>query len=620
MNDTVAGLVQAALLIVLLAIVYVPFGDYMARALTSEKHLRVERAIYRVVRVDADSGQRWTTYASALLAFSFFGVLLLYLIQRFQPLLPMGFGRGVDGQIPPAMAFNNAISFVTNTNWQSYVPEQVVGNTVQMAGFTVQNFLSAAVGIAVAVALIRGFLRAETDRLGNFWVDLTRSVIRILLPVAFVFAIVLVATGVTMTLKSGGDVTNVDGTQYTIPLAPTGSQETIKELSTNGGGVFNANSAHPFENPNGLSNLLEIFLLLVIPVCLTRTFGTMVRDRRQGLVLLGVMGVLWAAFVAIAWVSETHPNGPAAIAAGGAMEGKEVRLGIPASVLFGVSTTGTSTGAVNSLHDSFTGGAGGTVLLNMLLGEVTPGGVGTGLYGILVVAVIAVFLAGLMVGRTPEYLGKKLGRVEVTAAAISILTMPTLVLIGAGLAIALPSTAGALNNDASHGFSEVLYAYASASNNQRQRVRGDHRDQRLLPDHARVLHAARPVRADPRRPRPRGLAGPPEACARRRGHPADELPGLSGPANGSIVYSADGTPAGSSLIGIDPVAKNADPYFHTRPAASAKDILGPADTTTSGGSNKGTFDAKLADTINQRRAAIADPRGCGPRGRARRTR
>ena len=465
MNDTVAGLLQAALLVVLLAIVYVPFGDYMARALTSEKHLRVERAIYRVVRVDADSGQRWTTYASALLAFSFFGVVLLYLIQRFQPLLPMGFGRGVDGQIPPAMAFNNAISFVTNTNWQSYVPEQVVGNTVQMAGFTVQNFLSAAVGIAVAVALIRGFLRAETDRLGNFWVDLTRSVIRILLPVAFVFAIVLVATGVTMTLKSGVDVTNVDGAQYTIPLAPTGSQEAIKELGTNGGGIFNANSAHPFENPNGLSNLLEIFLLLVIPVCLTRTFGTMVRDRRQGLVLLGVMGVLWAAFVAIAWVSETHPNGPAAIAAGGAMEGKEVRLGIPASVLFGVSTTGTSTGAVNSLHDSFTGGAGGTVLLNMLLGEVTPGGVGTGLYGILVVAVIAVFLAGLMVGRTPEYLGKKLGRVEVTAAAISILTMPTLVLIGAGLAIALPSTAGALNNDASHGFSEVLYAYASASNN-----------------------------------------------------------------------------------------------------------------------------------------------------------
>ncbi|MBV9921784.1 MAG: potassium-transporting ATPase subunit KdpA [Pseudonocardia sp.] len=462
MSDTAAGLLQAALLIGLLAIVYVPFGDYMARVLTGERHLGVEKAIYRVVRVDPNSGQRFPTYASALLAFSFFGVLLLYLIQRLQPLLPMGFGRGA---IPPAMAFNNAVSFVTNTNWQSYVPEQVVGNTVQMAGFTVQNFLSAAVGLAVAVALVRGFVQSETDRLGNFWVDLTRSVIRILLPVAFVLAIVLIATGVTMTLKSGVDITNVDGTPHTIPLAPTASQEAIKELGTNGGGVFNANSAHPFENPNALSNLLEIFFLLVVPVCLTRTFGTMVRDRRQGLVLVAVMAAIWGALVAVAWLAETHPNGPAAIAAGGAMEGKEVRLGLPASVLFAVSTTGTSTGAVNSLHDSYTGGAGGVVLLNMLLGEVTPGGVGTGLYGILVVAVIAVFLAGLMVGRTPEYLGKKLGRVEITAAAISILTMPTLVLIGAGLAIALPSTLGALNNDASHGFSEVLYAYASASNN-----------------------------------------------------------------------------------------------------------------------------------------------------------
>jgi potassium-transporting ATPase potassium-binding subunit len=466
MNDTVAGLLQLGALVVLLAAVYVPLGDYMARVFTGERHLRVEKAIYRVARVDADSGQRFPTYAAALLAFSFSGVVLLYLIQRFQPLLPMGFGRGVDGAgIPPAMAFNNAVSFVTNTNWQSYVPEQVVGNTVQMAGFTVQNFLSAAVGLAVAVALIRGIVASNTDRLGNFWVDLTRGVIRILLPLAFLAAIVLVATGVVMTLRSGIDVTTVDGTAHTIPLAPAGSQEAIKELGTNGGGVFNANSAHPFENPNALSNFLEIFLLLVIPVSLTRTFGTMVRDRRQGLVLVAVMGVIWAAFVTIAWLAEAHPNGPAAIAAGGAMEGKEVRFGVPGSVLFGVSTTGTSTGAVNALHDSFTGGAGGTVLLNILLGEVTPGGVGTGLYGILIIAVIAVFLAGLMVGRTPEYLGKKLGRVEITAAAVSILAMPTLVLIGAGLAIALPSTAGALDNDASHGFSEVLYAYASAANN-----------------------------------------------------------------------------------------------------------------------------------------------------------
>ena len=466
MTDTTAGLLQVGVLLVLLAAVYVPLGDYMARVFTGERHLRVEKAIYRVARVDADTGQRFPTYAAALLAFSFAGVVLLYLIQRFQPLLPMGFGRGVDGAgIPPAMAFNNAVSFVTNTNWQSYVPEQVVGNTVQMAGFTVQNFLSAAVGLAVAVALIRGIVASGTDRLGNFWVDLTRGVIRILLPLAFVAALVLVATGVVMTLRSGIAVTTVDGSAHTIPLAPAGSQEAIKELGTNGGGVFNANSAHPFENPNALSNLVEIFLLLVIPVSLTRTFGTMVRDRRQGLVLVAVMGAIWAAFLAVAWLAETHPNGPAALAAGGALEGKELRFGVPGSVLFGVSTTGTSTGAVNALHDSFTGGAGGTVLLNMLLGEVTPGGVGTGLYGILVIAVIAVFLAGLMVGRTPEYLGKKLGRVEVTAAAVSILAMPALVLIGAGLAIALPSTAGALGNDASHGFSEVLYAYASAANN-----------------------------------------------------------------------------------------------------------------------------------------------------------
>ncbi len=466
MSDTVAGLLQAGALVVLLAVAYVPLGDYMARVFTSEKHLRVEKVLYRVVRVDAAAEQRWTTYAAGVLGFSFVSVVLLYLIQRIQPLLPFGFGRGVDGDtIPAGMAFNNAVSFVTNTNWQSYVPEQVAGHTVQMAGLAVQNFLSAAVGLAVAVALTRGFIRSATDRLGNFWVDLTRAVVRILLPFSFLMMIVLVATGVVMSLKSGTTITNVDGTQYTIPLAPAASQEAVKELGTNGGGIFNANSAHPFENPNAFSNLLQIFMLLVIPVSLTRTFGTMVRNTRQGTVLVAVMGVIWAALAAIAWISETHPNGPAALAAGAAMEGKEVRFGIPASTLFAVSTTGTSTGAVNSLHDSFTGGAGTVTILNMLLGEVAPGGVGTGLYGILVVAIIAVFLAGLMVGRTPEYLGKKLGRREVTAASISILAMPALVLLGAGLAIALPGTLDALNNDGSHGFSEVLYAYASASNN-----------------------------------------------------------------------------------------------------------------------------------------------------------
>jgi K+-transporting ATPase ATPase A chain len=463
-----AGLAQVAVLVVLLGAVYVPFGNYLAQVFTSERHWRAERWFYRLVRVDPDSEQRWTVYAAGVLGLSSVSVLLLYLVQRLQPLLPLGFGRGVDGDtIPPAMAFNTAVSFVTNTNWQSYVPETTYGHTVQMLGLTVQNFVSAAVGMAVAVALVRGFVRRSTDRIGNFWVDVTRSIIRVLLPIAFVAAILLVAMGVAMSMRSGVDVTGLDGQQHTIALAPAASQEAIKELGTNGGGIFNANSAHPFENPTGGSNLLEIFLLLVVPVCLTRAFGVMVRNTRQGLVLVSVMGVLWAGLLAVAWWAETHPNGgdPATLAAGAALEGKEVRFGIPSSVLFAVSTTGTSTGAVNSMHDSYTGLGGGVLLLNILLGEIAPGGVGTGLYGILVLAVIAVFLAGLMVGRTPEYLGKKLGRREVTASAISILAMPTLVLLLGGLAIALPSTPAALGNGGEHGFSELLYAYASAANN-----------------------------------------------------------------------------------------------------------------------------------------------------------
>jgi K+-transporting ATPase ATPase A chain len=466
MASLVTGLIQVGVLLVLLAAAYVPLGNYLAYVYTTDKHWRVERWIYRLVRVDPNSEQRWSVYAAGVLGFSFASVLLLYVIQRLQPFLPFGFGRGVAGDtIPPAMAFNTAVSFVTNTNWQSYVPETTYGHSVQMLGLTVQNFVSAAVGMAVAVALIRGFIRAGADRIGNVWVDITRSTMRVLLPIAFVSAILLIALGVVMSLRSGVGITAVDGAQHTIALAPAASQEAIKELGTNGGGIFNANSGHPFENPNGGSNLLEIFLILLIPVCLTRTFGVMVKDTKQGNVLLAVMGGLWGVLLAVAWWAETHPNGPATLAAGGAMEGKEVRFGIPSSVLFEISTTGTSTGAVNSAHDSFTGLGGGMALINMLLGEVAPGGVGTGLYGILMLAVIAVFLSGLMVGRTPEYLGKKLGRREVTAAAISLLAMPTLVLLLSGLAIALPSTGSALNNSGAHGFSEVLYAYASGSNN-----------------------------------------------------------------------------------------------------------------------------------------------------------
>jgi K+-transporting ATPase ATPase A chain len=474
MSSETAGLLQLGALLLLLAAVYVPFGNHLAAVYTDSRHWRVERALYRLVRVDPDSEQRWVGYAAAVLAFSFLSVVLLYLLQRLQGLLPLSLDRG---PVDPGIAFNTAISFVTNTNWQSYVPETVMGDLVQMAGLTVQNFVSASVGMAVAVALVRGFTRASTEsrldpasrssaRIGNFWVDLTRGVTRVLLPISFVAAIVLVALGVTMSLHAGAAVTGVDGQPATIALASTASQEAIKELGTNGGGIFNANSAHPFENPNALSNLLEIFLLLVIPVCLTRAFGVMVRDTRQGHVLLAVMTVLWGGLLAVAWWAETHPNGPATLAAGAALEGKEVRFGIPASVLFAVSTTGTSTGAVNSLHDSYTGLGGGVTLLNMLLGEVAPGGVGAGLYGILVLAVVAVFLAGLMVGRTPEYLGKKLGRTEVTAAAISILAMPTVVLLGAGAALAQPGVLdAALANTGAHGLSEVLYAFASTGNN-----------------------------------------------------------------------------------------------------------------------------------------------------------
>ena len=462
MSPTLAGLLQVVVLLALLAASYVPLGNHLAAIYSGGPHWRVERGLYRLLRVDPDAEQRWTGYAAAVLAFSFVSVVLLYLMQRCQAVLPLSLGRGA---VDPGIAFNTAVSFVTNTNWQSYVPETVMGHLVQMAGLTVQNFASAAVGTAVAVALVRGFARASTDRIGNFWVDLTRGTTRVLLPACIVVAIAMVALGVAMSLHAGVGVTGVDGRGSTIALAPVASQEAIKEFGTNGGGILNANSAHPFENPTGLTDLLQVFLLLVIPVCLARAFGVMVRDTRQGNVLLAVMGTLWGALLAVAWWAETHPNGPATLAAGAAMEGKETRFGIPSSVLFAVSTTGTSTGAVNSLHDSYTGLGGGATLLNILLGEVSPGGVGAGLYGILVIAVVAVFLAGLMVGRTPEYLGKKLGRTQVTAAAVSILAMPACVLLGTGAALALPTTGDAVANSGAHGLSEVLYAYASAANN-----------------------------------------------------------------------------------------------------------------------------------------------------------
>jgi len=462
MSSTWAGLGQLGLLLVALAVVYKPLGDYMAHVFTSAKHWRVEKAIYRLVRVNPESEQRWTTYGYGVLGFSLAGVLLLYVLQRVQQWLPFAFGHSA---VVPSMAFNTAISFVTNTNWQSYIPETTLGSAVPMLGLTVQNFLSAAVGIIVAIALIRGFIRSQTDRLGNVWVDIVRCTVRILLPLSFLFAIVLIGFGVVQSLHSGTSVTGLDGTQHTLTLYPAGSEESIKEMGNNGGGIYNANSSHPFENPNGWSDFIEIFLILMIPVALTRTLGVMVKSKKTGYTLLSVMGVLWAGMLAVIWWAEAHPVGKAALLAGSGMEGKETRFGVNASALFANSTTSTSTGAINTAHDSLSGLGGGGAMLNMMFSEMTPGGVGTGIYSILVMAIIAVFLAGLMVGRTPEYLGKKLGKHEITMASVAILAMPTLVLVLAGLAIALPSTGNALNNSGPHGFSEVLYAYTSGSNN-----------------------------------------------------------------------------------------------------------------------------------------------------------
>ncbi|MEE4541260.1 potassium-transporting ATPase subunit KdpA [Streptomyces sp. V4-01] len=463
MNDTLAGWLQVIALIGALALSYRPLGDHLAHTLTSVRHLRAERAIYRLGGVDGDADQRWPVYLRSVLAFSVVSVLFLYAFQRLQNHLLLAVGMKA---VAPGTAFNTAASFVTNTNWQSYSGESTMGHLVQMAGLAVQNFVSAAVGIAVVAALIRGFTRNRTDRVGNFWVDLTRIVLRVLVPLAVVFAIVLVAAGTVQNLHGVHEITTLVGDKQSITGGPVASQEAIKELGTNGGGFYNANSAHPFENPNAFTNWLEIYLLLVIAVALPRTFGSMVGDRRQGYAILAVMGLIWAASVAVVTVNELHSVSSAAgHAAGGMMEGKEQRFGVWASALFAVSTTLTSTGAVNSFHDSFSPGGGGMTIFNMMLGEIAPGGTGSGLYGILILAVITVFVAGLMVGRTPEYLGKKLGAREMKFASLYILTTPAVVLIGAGTAMSLKGERANMLNSGPHGFSEVLYAFTSAANN-----------------------------------------------------------------------------------------------------------------------------------------------------------
>jgi K+-transporting ATPase ATPase A chain len=466
-NNTLLFILQGLTIVVVLGLIYRPLGDYMASVYTTEKNLKPERGLYRVIGVNPKSEQTWPVYLRSVLAFSAVGVLLVYGVQRLQEFLPYSLG------LPPveqSLAWNTAISFVTNTNWQSYSPELTMGYTVQLIGLAVQNFVSAAVGIAVAVALIRGLAARRSNTIGNFWVDLTRGVTRILLPLSLLIAVALILGGVIQNFNGFQHITTLTGGSATIPGGPVASQEAIKELGTNGGGFFNANSSHPFENPSGWTNIFEIIVLLAIPFALPRTFGKMVGDNRQGYAILSAMGIIWIVSGALLTLLESLGNGTASQLAGGAMEGKETRFGIVGSTLFATSSTLTSTGAVNSMHDSYTSLGGGLTMLNMMLGEVAPGGVGSGLYGILIMAVVAVFIAGLMVGRTPEYLGKKLGAREVKLASIYILITPTIVLAGTALSFAIPAveksvTGTSMANTGLHGYSEVLYAFTSAGNN-----------------------------------------------------------------------------------------------------------------------------------------------------------
>ncbi|WP_329096940.1 potassium-transporting ATPase subunit KdpA [Streptomyces sp. NBC_01439] len=462
MSPVLAGVLQLLALIAALALAYRPLGDHMARVYSSDKHYKPEKWIYKAIGANPSAEMRWPAYLRAVLAFSAVSVLFLYGLQRAQGILPGSLGFVA---IDPDQAFNTAASFVSNTNWQSYYGEQAMGHVVQTGGLAVQNFVSAAVGMAVAVALVRGFARSRTGELGNFWADLVRGVFRILLPISVIGAIVLVACGAIQNFAGIHEVGQFMGGSQQWNGGAVASQEVIKELGTNGGGYFNANSSHPFENPNPFSNLFEIFLILLIPFSLTRTFGRMVGNLRQGYAILATMATIWLGFVALMMWTEFAGNGPAFDIAGGAMEGKETRFGIAASSIFSVSTTLTSTGAVNSFHSSYTGLGGGIQLLGMQLGEIAPGGVGSGLYGMLIMAIIAVFIAGLMVGRTPEYLGKKIGTREIKFAACYILITPALVLGFTAAAMALDTPANSMTNSGAHGFSEILYAYTSGANN-----------------------------------------------------------------------------------------------------------------------------------------------------------
>ncbi len=458
---------QVLAVLVVLAALYRPLGDYMAHAYTSAKDLRVERGLYRLIGVDSRSEQTWRSYVRSLLAFSLVSVLLVYLLQRVQTWLPWDLGLPAVGQ---HLSFNTAVSFVTNTNWQSYSPDVTLGYAVQALGLAVQNFVSAAVGIAVAIALVRGFARRRTGTIGSVWVDLTRGTLRVLLPVSVLAAVVLIAGGVIQSWAAPTDVATLAGGVQSIPGGPVASQEAIKLLGTNGGGFFNANSAHPFENPTAWTSAFEVVLMLAVPFALPRAFGRMVGSHKQGYAIVAAMGAIFLASTVLLTVVESHGAGAAPQLAGAAMEGKEQRFGVAGTALFGSVSTLTSTGAVNGMHDSFTALGGLFPMLNMMLGEIAPGGVGSGLYGMLVLAVIAVFVGGLMVGRTPEYLGKKIGPREIKLASLYILVTPTLVLTGTALSFAIPGVRASVEstsiwNPGVHGFSEVLYAFTSAANN-----------------------------------------------------------------------------------------------------------------------------------------------------------
>ncbi len=491
-----ASFISVGFLIIVLLIAIGPLGRYMAKVYSNGKapgdrvFNPVDRFIYRVLRIDPDREQRWNVYALALLAFSLVSVLALYLFQRVQTWLPLNNGLA---NVDPKMAWNTAVSFTTNTNWQSYSGETTMGHLVQMAGLAVQNFVSAAVGMCIVVALIRGLARRTGRTLGNFWVDLVRTTTRILLPISFVIALALVSQGAIQNFKHANTVKPLDQTvqvqttddngnpvtepvtEQQIPGGPVASQEAIKDLGTNGGGFFNANSSHPFENPTRLTNILEIFALLLIGFAFPITYGEMVGSKRQGRVVLAVMGVLWLSASMMTGLFEQNGNinltrqgadqSIAANQGGGNMEGKEIRFGSAASGVFAASTTGTSTGSVDSSHDSYTPLGGMIPLVNMKLGEVSPGGTGVGLAGLLINAIMAVFIAGLMVGRTPEFLGKKIQAPEIKLVVLYILAMPAAVVIFAGAAVLLQTALAGRFNDGPHGLTEIVYAYASASNN-----------------------------------------------------------------------------------------------------------------------------------------------------------